>query len=347
MIEKTILITGTHHTPAIELIRQLQQDPKYHWHIHYISHLYPTETHIKNSIIPKIGDNFHSISGGKFHRESILKTLVDIPKTISAIFQAFFLVKKIHPNIIVSFGGYASVPVVFSGFLNHIPSVTHEQTLTTSLSTKINHLFTTKTALSFPNPDVSSKKAVITGNLIREDIFKIVDNQYSHIKKPFIYITGGNQGSEAINQVVYELLPKLTKEFSIIHQTGNHQIKPFVSPRYFPTPYTTATEIGFILQKAEIVISRSGANICHEIATFSKKCILIPHPKTQQNEQILNAKWLKDQSPKSTIIIPQSKLTEKTLLQAITHLVALKNKKTQILPKPNLKLLHLIHQIVC
>ncbi|MBU1130140.1 glycosyltransferase [Patescibacteria group bacterium] len=365
---KTILITGSHHTPATELIRQLKKDKKYNWNIEYISHLYPAETHISKIIVSKFKINFHQLNSGKLHRRYLPYTIGDLPKTFLAIIKAFKLIQTITPNIVVSFGGYVSVPVIIASRFNKIPSITHEQTLTTSLSTKINSLFVNKIALSFNNTKSIQKlpknKIVITGNLIRQEIFKTKNTKYQKLKKqinktPLIYITGGNQGAKIINQNFLKILNKLNQKFIIIHQTGKSQFKSIKSKNknisnYYPTQYIDLNNIGWVLNHAKIIISRSGANTCQEIVALQKNSILIPLPKSQQNEQLKNALWTKKQLPKKTIILKEEKLNPTKLLHAIDKLAKqkiIKNKKnvrarSASPPSPNLKLLKLIHQLV-
>lgn len=295
-IKKRILITGTHLTPAIELIRQLQQDTKVDWHISYIGRQSNSndlkDIAIESKMIPSLGVDYFSIPCGKFDRRYLPNTLVGIPKTISGIFQAFSLVKKVRPDIVVSFGGYVSVPVILNSYLNHIPSITHEQTLTNSLTTRINSNFVNKIALSFENPNqinqLPPEKIIITGNLLRYQLFEKINStpdifKFKNPKLPIIYITAGNQGSHFINTTIQQLLPEL-KKFNIIHQTGKNDINQFESlsliyPNYLAADYFDTEILPWILQNTDVIISRSGANTSQEIVALAKKSILIPLPK--------------------------------------------------------------------
>ena len=145
---KTIIITGSHHTPAIELIHQLKNDNLFNWNIVYVANLNSSETHLAKTIIPKLNIKFYPLNSGKFDRRFFPNNITTIPKTITAFFQSLTIINQNKPDIIISFGGYTSVPVILAGFFNRIPSITHEQTLTVSLSTKINSLFVKKVALS-------------------------------------------------------------------------------------------------------------------------------------------------------------------------------------------------------
>ncbi|MBU4210597.1 glycosyltransferase [Patescibacteria group bacterium] len=346
---KTILITGSHHTPAIELITQLKKDKNYNWKIAYISHLYPTETHIEKTILPKLKIDFYPLKSGKLHRRYLPYTIRDLPKIPLAIFKAYKLVKTIKPDITVSFGGYISVPVIIASAINKVPSITHEQTLTISLSTKINSFFANKIALSFPNTKhkLPKNKVVVTGNLLRREIFKTTSQKYQKLgKTPLIYVTGGNQGSKIINQNLSKILKNLNQKFTIIHQTGINKLKQINLSNYHPTQYVNLNDIGWILNRAQIIISRSGANICQEIIALKKNSILIPLFKSQQNEQLKNALWTKKQLPQKTIIIQQKNLNSSKLIQSIDKLSLNKHQQNPIPIQINFKLLKLIHELV-
>lgn len=359
--KKTIVITGTHHTPAIEIIKLLRLDPSYNWEIHYIGHLTARDTHLTNTIIPLLKSNFHHISCGKFHRYSIYSTLCGLPQIVIGLFQSIKLINLIKPDITISFGGYVSVPTIIASSLFHIPSITHEQTQTISLATKINSYFVKKIALSFDNysqyKHFPTSKVIVTGNPIRQEIFKKTSPIFSHLKKnirekPLIYITGGSQGSEFINQLIVDSLPNLTK-FTVIHQTGpldlpkiSKQISKSKHKNYYPVSYVDYRNIGWVLNHAEIVIGRSGANNCLDLHVLNKKAILIPLPKAQQNEQLLNALWLQKNHPNQIEIINQADINSKLLLNTINKLSKITTMPSKIIPPKTDPLFNLIHQLV-
>lgn len=363
LVIKTIVITGTHHTPAIELINQLKKDKRIQWQIAYIGREHLSSISalppIEKKLIPEMGISYYPLNCGKLDRRWLPNTLRGIPQTILAIIKSYRLLGQLKPDIIVSFGGYVSTPVIIASWLRAIPSITHEQTLTVSFSTKLNSFFATKVALSFDQSyqksSLPQSKIIITGNLIRSDIYKNTSPLFVHRfarRRPLLYFTGGNQGSTMLNQTVLAALPELSKKFNVIHQTGTSDYQLMTkkthqySSCYHPVEFVGLNDIGWVLQHSQIVISRSGANSAQEIDLLSKKVIFVPLPFSQQNEQLLNAQWVLSRHPQTTIIIEQSGLTVKKLLLSIDELLNKPTPEAILNPNPSAKFMDSIYELV-
>ncbi len=347
----------------MELIRQLQEDKKYNWEIYYIGRKKNSSVDntasIESQIIPNLGIKFFPIDCGKLDRRWLPNTIKGIPQSVSGFFSAFKLVNKIKPNIVISFGGYVSVPVIIISFFKKIPSITHEQTLTNSLTTKINSLFVTKVALSFKNNQqinqLPKNKVVITGNLLRYQLFNSntisIKNFHTKTKNyPIIFITAGNQGSHVVNLIVKKII-KTLPEYFFVHQTGKNDISEFKKieskqKNYLCFDYINTNDFGYLLKNSNLIISRAGANTCQEIVALNQKSILIPLLVSQQDEQILNAKWVKSLNPNETEIIYQDKLSSQLLTNAIKKLIDQKTNKNKKNIEINYQLLKLVHEIV-
>ncbi|HRT40120.1 MAG TPA: glycosyltransferase [Candidatus Woesebacteria bacterium] len=348
-MDQTLVITGTHLTPACELIEQLRADKQFRWKIIYLGRRYNSLSpvpSIESIVIPRKKIKFYGLDCGKFDRKSIKTTLKGLPLIFKGICQAFKILKEEKPNIIISFGGYVSVPVIIAGWLLKIPSITHEQTPTLSLATRINSFFVNQIALSFPHPGL--KKAVVTGNLLRRELTNHHKKLFLTQNKTLIYVTAGNQGSHFLNNLIKITLPKLN-DFYIIHQTGNidyHEYKKLERQysNYRVYSYLSDSIVGSVFYQAEIIISRAGANTSQEIVALKKKSILIPLPFSQQNEQLLNAQFVRQQLPDRTIIIPQSEINPAILVKTIKSLLLIAPYKLKPI-KPNLKLLKLIQSL--
>jgi len=75
-----------------------------------------------------------------------------------------------------------------------------------------------------------------------------------------------------------------------------------------------------VLNEADLVVSRAGANTICELAALGKPAILIPIPWSAGNEQEKNAQMLVEAG--TAVILPQEQLTGTRLLQVIDSMMA-------------------------
>lgn len=335
-MKKKILLTGGHLTPAVSLIPELK---KKGFKIFFVGRKFameqdssPSEEFIE---ITKLKIPFYQISTGRLQRRLTLYTLKSLIKIPLGFFKSLKFLKSIKPDVILSFGGYIALPVSLAAKIMGIKIVTHEQTVTIGLANKI---ISKLSDLILVSHEESLKyfpkdKTVLTGNPLREEIFldkkiNIFPNNYN----PVIYITGGNQGSHAINQSVGKNLNNLLKKYSIIHQTGSgvnfkdfkrlYEIKKNLpkelKEKYQVFPYIDSKNIGSVFKKCCLIISRSGANTISEAIALKKPAIFIPLPSSAGDEQFKNAQKLENLGVAK--IIDQKNL-ERDLLNSIDDMI--------------------------
>ena len=117
---------------------------------------------------------------------------------------------------------------------------------------------------------------------------------------PVIFILGGSQGAELINNTILDALPRLVKNYQIIHQTGIKNFK-IVSgqaevvltdnkykPRYLSIPYLNPLQMKMAAGAAAIIISRAGSTI-FQIASWGVPSILVPFANSNADHSRKNA----------------------------------------------------------
>ena len=216
------------------------------------------------------------------------------------------------------------------GWLFSIPVIIHEQALVPGLANRISSVFADKIAISFDGSAFKGEKVVLTGNPIRRIVGKISQNiSRKRSGLPTILVMGGNQGSHVINLAVEKCLDRLLKIALVYHQTGDSQYRDFerleelgklgslgVSGEKYIVKKWIGQEYGTILQKADLVVSRSGINTLTELAFLGKPALLIPISNKEQNR---NAKFFEELG--FTRVLPQSKLSAETLLKNIVSML--------------------------
>lgn len=294
---------------------------------------------IEKKIIEKKGIVFKSISTGKLRRYFSFKNLRDLFFILWGIVQSIFLIKKIKPQLIISTGGFVSVPPVIGAKVNGIPAIIHEQTINAGLANKISGKFADTIAITFEESRkyFPQHKTILTGIPLRQDIFtgdreKAMAQFNFDNKLPVIYFTGGGLGCHLLNEVALDILPQLLTKTNVIYQTGKAmdnldykkmlQLKetlPQNEKIRFKVYDFIEDELPQILAMADLAISRSGAGTVNELTALKIPAIYIPLAIATQNEQYLNALWAV--SMNGAIIIEEKNLTKEILYATILDIL--------------------------
>jgi len=350
---KKIVLTGGgtagHVTPNIALIPRLQS---LGWDVEYIG----TSDGIEQRLITEINIPFHGISSGKLRRYFDLQNFIDPFKIIKGVFDAYFTLGKIKPDLVFSKGGFVTVPVILGAWLQHIPIIIHESDITPGLANKISIPFATKICLSFPETLKYIPTANFTGLPIRAEILEgdaergrkfCSFNQDS----PVLLVIGGSTGSAKINLAARKILDQLTTKFQVIHGCGKGNIDPNFNdyPNYKQVEYL-GVELADILAIADVVISRSGANSIFEFLALKKPHLLIPLSKSaSRGDQILNAQSFAQMG--YSMVLAEEDLTSASLWTAINNLFEQRQKYTDTMSRSEFgdiigKVSQLIDQVV-
>lgn len=307
---KTIFVTGGHLIPALAVMRQMQKSGN--WRIYYLGRKHSMEGENALSLeYQQLRDDpsiiFLNLNLGRIQPKFLVnvgQSLVALSKIPIGIFESLFYLLKYQPKIILTFGGFLAVPLAIWGWFLGIPVATHEQTMTTGRANKIISIFAKKIFLSWQAnlADFPASKTVFTGNPLPAEIFRHQFSAHRNLKT--IFITGGKTGSHVLNSVVYDDLDYLTSKYQLIHQIGESSFHDFERLRdkagklglklknYQPIKFLSPNNFIDILEKSDLVISRSGANVITHLAYGGKVAILIPIPWSKEAEQLKNAKML-------------------------------------------------------
>ena len=282
---KKIILTGGgtagHVYPALAVAEKLKD-----YEIHYIG-----SGGIEKEILkqyPKI--TFHQISAVKLERKLTFKNFLIIFKLIKSIKQAKKIIKQIHPDVIFSKGGFVSVPVVIASKKMKIPIISHESDLSFGLANKIILHYCTYMCTTFEETGKNNKKCVFTGQPIRENILAKNDEMFHFSNsQPTILVLGGSLGAKFLNDIIFENLEKLTREYNILHICGQKNYRDIKHKNYYLVPYTN--NIKKFYQSADVVISRAGSGVINELLALQKPMLLVPlSKKCSRGDQIENAK---------------------------------------------------------
>ncbi|MDF2473805.1 MAG: UDP-N-acetylglucosamine--N-acetylmuramyl-(pentapeptide) pyrophosphoryl-undecaprenol [Anaerocolumna sp.] len=326
---KRIVLTGGgtagHVTPNIALLPSLKKEG---FDVHYIG----SYDGIEKKLIEELGIPYYGISSGKLRRYFDPKNFSDPFKVIKGYLEAAALMKRLKPDVVFSKGGFVTVPVVLAAKRKGIPAIIHESDMTPGLANKICIPSAKKICANFPETIkyLPEGKAVLTGTPIRQELFS--GNKLSGLdfcgfttNKPVILVIGGSTGSVIVNEAVRAVLPSLLLNYQVIHLCGKDKVDSSLThiPGYVQYEYIKK-ELSDLLDAADIVISRAGANAICELLALRKPHILIPlSAASSRGDQILNAESFERQG--YSYVLKEEALNSNSLLDAINYVY--ENKK--------------------
>ncbi|MBI4407260.1 MAG: glycosyltransferase, partial [Candidatus Kerfeldbacteria bacterium] len=130
-------------TPLLALAEQLQEHDLY---------FVGTKRGVERKLVT--GMTYIPLLAGKWRRYFSVRNVLDLFVIVGAFFQAWFYVLKYAPDVVVSAGGFVSVPVVWAAWWCNIPTLVHHQDVQMSLATRLMKPFASvvTTAREIGNP---------------------------------------------------------------------------------------------------------------------------------------------------------------------------------------------------
>lgn len=329
MILKKIILTGGgtagHVTPNIALIPELQ---KRDYEIFYVG----SKDGIETKLMADFDIPYFGISSGKLRRYFDIKNFTDPVRILKGYAEAAKIIKRIKPDVVFSKGGFVTVPVVLAAKRKKVPCVLHESDLSPGLANKLCIPSATAICANFPETlsHLPEEKAHLTGSPIRKELFsgnrlKGLDFCGFNSVKPVILVIGGSLGSVRVNEAVRDILPQLLENYQVIHLCGKDKMDEGLvdTPGYVQFEYIQK-ELCDLLDAADLVISRAGANAICELLALHKPNILIPLSlEASRGDQILNAQSFEKQG--FSYVIREEELTGQKLLEAVDEVYGKKS----------------------
>ncbi|MBI2025682.1 UDP-N-acetylglucosamine--N-acetylmuramyl-(pentapeptide) pyrophosphoryl-undecaprenol N-acetylglucosamine transferase [Candidatus Kaiserbacteria bacterium] len=302
--------TGGHFYPIIAIAEALQDivrekhlvEPK----LYFLSpSAFDEKALFENGIV------FISTPAGKVRRYSSFRNFTGYFVTIAGTISALFTLFRLYPDVVMSKGGYGSVPATLAARILGVPVIIHESDSKPGRANLLASKWAIRIAISFESavkffPEKVQNKIARTGIPIRKALLRTEEEgarQYLGLEQnlPTVLILGGSQGAANINEIIVSALPDLVSFANIIHQTGQANFNDVQNianvtltknphaDRYHPINYLNEMSLQRAAGAADIIVSRAGANSIAEISLWRKPSIVIPIPESVSHDQRTNA----------------------------------------------------------
>ncbi|MEW2546650.1 UDP-N-acetylglucosamine--N-acetylmuramyl-(pentapeptide) pyrophosphoryl-undecaprenol N-acetylglucosamine transferase [Streptomyces sp. NPDC047002] len=312
--------TGGHTYPALTTIRTLQARLAGDGRTLDVLWIGTSEG-LEARVTAAEGIAFATVVTGKIRRSSNPLKMAspanvrDMARVPLGVAQARKAVARFRPDVVLATGGYVAVPTGLAARMCKVPLVLHEQTVRLGLANRQLAGSAARIALSSESslpllPQGVRSVAVVTGNPVRSEVLSgHPDKAVSALglrfdrRLPTVYVTGGAQGAQQINELVGGELPWLLERANVVHQCGpaHHEalaaraagLPAALTARYHLTPFV-GPELPDVLALADLVISRSGAGTLAELTALGKPAVFVPLASAAGDEQAHNARHLQE-----------------------------------------------------
>ncbi len=286
------------------------------------------------------GITFIKTPAGKMRRYFSVLNIFDTIKTGWGIVETIFILYRLFPDVILSKGGYGSIPTLMAARVLGIPVIAHDSDAVPGRATVLASKFAKRIAISFDDaiqyfPEKIQDKVAMTGNPIRKELqhpardgskefLELEDNV------PVLLIIGGSLGAERINDTILGALPELVNRYQVIHQTGQGNVEVVTQTakivldrnerryRYKPYGFLSPLAMKMAAGATDLVIARAGGGGISEIASWGKASIIVPLKGSAQNHQHENAFAYARSG--SAVVVEQDNLSPHLLISEIDRL---------------------------
>ncbi len=283
--------TGGHIFPAIAIAQILEK------HTEYSPVFIGSKFGMETKILPQYNFPAHFLPVKGLQRKKILKNIPLLYYVPTSLLQAYRLISKYQPKLVIGVGGYASFPALWIAHQRKIPILLQEQNAYPGLVTR---MFAKKAEVVMLGMEYAKKylpgsKTLYTGNPVRESYRIYPKNEMLKFwnfseNNPVLAIFGGSLGAKTLNEVTKKIVGS-SLNFNILWQTGKRyydEYKSYESPNVKVLPFIQEMDKAYSV--ADFVISRAGALTVAELFFFKKPSLLIPSPNVAENHQYYNAK---------------------------------------------------------
>jgi UDP-N-acetylglucosamine--N-acetylmuramyl-(pentapeptide) pyrophosphoryl-undecaprenol N-acetylglucosamine transferase len=288
-------------------------------------------------VVPREGFELDTIRSAGLKGKSIASRLRGAWLLVPGALDAWRLLTRRRPDLVIGVGGYSAGPVVLLAAMRGVPTMILEQNAQPGLTNRMLARWVRAAAVTYEQTlPYFRGRGFVSGNPVRPEFFESTSKvELRSSKLSRLLILGGSQGAHAINVAMVEAAPELVRArpgLEIVHQTGERDLAATregyraagVPARAEPFLDPVAGE----MTAADLVICRAGATTLAELAAASRPAVLVPFPAAADDHQRRNASVLVDAG--AAEMIDQAELSGQRLAELVGRLLADPGRLTEM-----------------
>lgn len=314
--------TGGHVFPALAVARCLRlADREVVW--------LGTRRGIEARLVPAEGLRIEWLDVEGLRGRGPARWLVAPFRLARALWQAVVVLRRLRPAAVLGCGGFASGPGGLAAWLTRTPLVIHEQNAVAGLTNRCLARLAGTVAEAFPGSFGRDRRAVTTGNPVRQDIAALAppERRFAARSGPLqLLVFGGSQGAATLNRIVPHALALLPagERPRILHQSGAAE-RDAVAGLYLQLGVEADVrafldDMAGAYACADLAVSRAGALTVSELAAAGLGAVMVPFPSAVDDHQTRNAGFLV--AAGAAVLLPERELTAQRLADELSRLLS-------------------------
>lgn len=325
--------TAGHVVPAIAAARALVEGGRPAASIHFVGSRRGPEARL----VPAAGFEITLLPGRGIARKLTPANVGAVLGLAWAVARAVALLARKRPAVVLTVGGYASVPCAVAAVVLRVPVVVHEQNARPGLANRMVARFARASAVSFEG--TALPRTVVTGNPVSPEVLAVDRSPAARAAARrqlglppdatvVVAVFGGSLGARRINQAAFGLVRAWEGRSGIAvrHAVGSRDwaATKFELPRppdgglvYQAVEYEDRMPL--LLSAADVVVCRAGGSTVAELSAVGVPAILVPLPIAPDDHQTANARPLVDRG--GAVLVPDRDFTAERLAVELDRLL--------------------------
>jgi len=287
--------------------------------------------------------NYTIINTPKLFSNIILFPL-NILLLVLSIFKSLFFLKKSGINILISTGGYMSLPLCISSLILGIDIYLFEPNMVLGKSNRIFLKYSKKIfcysseLLKYPKQYLN--KIIIIEPLLRKEFYSLKRDSSNQLNNEInLLIIGGSQGAKLFDIELKSSLLRISKKYKLniyqqVNQSNFRKLKDFYEKNSINYKiFNFEQNILKIANNINLCITRAGASTLSELVFLNIPFLAIPLPSAKDNHQYQNALQYKKKN--CCWIIKQHELKNEVLINNLINII--ENKEDYLAKKKCMK----------
>lgn len=298
--------TGGHVYPGVAVAEEIQRRNQAALVI-----FVGTDRGMENRILPKLGLTLETITASRIKGGGVFARIKGIFGVPVGMWQAWRLMRRHDPQVVLGVGGYASGAVLLAAWLTLRRTAIQEQNAAPGLTNRVLGKFVRAVYAGFEaaNTHFAQKKFVVTGNPLRRAVSDSLRNAEARtggdVAVLRVLVFGGSQGARFLNENVPAAIAAFRAAHPALALTVTHQTGPAdeetTRQRYADlalaeiatvTPYIDDMPAAYTA--SDVAITRAGALTLAELTAVGLPSLLVPFPFAADDHQAKNGQALVD-----------------------------------------------------